>query len=343
MKTTPRLLAVAGLLLALTAPLNARTFTYINGRKAEAELVSLVGNQVTIRVAGRPFVLPITMFSPEDQKFIRESGGGASPSAPAAAAKLPAPGALPPMPGAKPAVAGASDERVKPGATFSLEFPKLTADRRGEPAKMQVRIPTGYDPAKKYPLIVWMGGADGGNTIGTGPALVDDTLFVCAGLPYPKGANNAGQSNMVGDFKKIWAYHKPMLEELHRVVPNLDKRLRIVSGFSNGAHCIDGLLDEARDYTDWFNCFILVEGGGFAGRWPHKDNQFACVLWGEKSPSKQSNCGENGVRLAKRAKMTLLSEEMKGVGHAFPQEYQPKVREWIEKTVLPATLGEKRS
>lgn len=346
-----RFLAIAGLAVALASPLDARTFTYINGRKAEAELVSLVGNQVTIRVAGRPFVLPITMFSPDDQKFIRESAGGASPTTPAAAptpatpaltAKLTRPVPTPAMPGTKPAAPGAADERVKPGATFFIEFPKLTVDRHGEPTKMQVRIPAGYDPAKKYPLIVWMGGSDGGNTTGSGPSLVDDTLFVCAGLPFPKGANNASQSNMVGDFKKIWAYHKPMLEELHRVVPNLDTRLRIVSGFSNGAHCIDGLLDDARDYTDWFNCFILVEGGGRAGRWPRKDNQFACVLWGEKSSNKQSGAGENGAHLAKRAKMTVMSEEMKGVGHAFAPEYQPKVREWIEKIVIPAALGGKK-
>jgi hypothetical protein len=62
MKTTLRFLASAVLLFLLAAPSDARTFTYINGRKAEAELVSLVGNQVTIRVAGRPFVLPINMF-----------------------------------------------------------------------------------------------------------------------------------------------------------------------------------------------------------------------------------------------------------------------------------------
>ncbi|MBM3862023.1 MAG: hypothetical protein FJ395_20555 [Verrucomicrobia bacterium] len=85
MKNTLRSLTLAGLLLALAAPLEARTFTYFNGHKAEAELVSLVGNQVTIRVAGRPFVLPITMFSPDDQKFIRESAGGATPTTPATA------------------------------------------------------------------------------------------------------------------------------------------------------------------------------------------------------------------------------------------------------------------
>lgn len=355
MKTMFRLLTVAGLLLVFAVPLGARTFTYINGRKAEADLVSLVGTQVTIRIAGRPFVLPITMFSPEDQKFIRENAGGASssalatapapttPAAPALTTKLTTPTAKSDVLGAKPAVAGAPDERVKPGATFFIEFPKLPVDRHGEPAKIQVRIPSGYDPAKKCPLIIWMGGGDGGNTASTGSLLVDTATFICAGLPFPKGANNPKQSNMVGDFKRIWKYHKPMLEELNRVVPNIDTRLRIIGGFSNGAHCIDGLLDEAKDYTDWFNCFILVEGGGHASRWPRKDNQFACVLWGETSSGKALNIGENNVHLAKRAKMILMSEEMKGVGHEFAAPYIPKVREWIEKTVAPAALGVKKS
>ena len=33
------------------------------------------------------------------------------------------------------------------------------------------------------------------------------------------------------------------------------------------------------------------------------------------------------------------SEEMKGAGHEFAKPYVPKVREWIETTVIPATLG----
>ena len=234
---------------------------------------------------------------------------------------------------------GKPDERVKPGAVFFLEFPSLPKDRHGELTKMQVRIPARYDTDRKYPLIIWMGGSDGANTIGSCSALVDQDDFICAGLPFPKGANNPRQANMVGDFRKIWKYHQPMLEELNRAVPNIDTRLRIIGGFSNGAHCIDGLLGEAQGYVNWFNVFVLVEGGGIAHHWPHKENQFACVLWGDKSPDKALGIGAKDVRLAKSAKMMLMSEEMKGVGHAFPQEYQAKVREWIEKTVVPATLG----
>jgi len=245
----------------------------------------------------------------------------------------------PMLPGAKPAPAGKPDERVTPGATFFLEFPKLPKDRHGEMTKMQVHIPSHYDATNKYPLIIWMGGSDGGNTIGSCPALVNQDDFICAGLPYPKGANSPRQATMVGEFKKIWKYHLAMLEELYRAVPNIDTRLRIIGGFSNGAHCIDGLLGEAHDYVNWFNVFVLVEGGGQSAHWPRKENQFACVLWGDKSPEKPMNIGARDVLRAKSAKMTLMSEEMKGAGHEFPQPYQAKVREWIEKTVIPAALG----
>ena len=334
-KSAIRLAGFAGLLLALVTAAEARTFTCFNGRKVEGELVGMTGNQVTLRVGGRPLTLPIGFFSAADQKFIRESAAaGSNPANPAAAAQ-----AAPTLTPARPAAAGKPDERVKPGASFFLEFPGLPKDRHGELTKMQVRIPARYDAAKTYPLIIWMGGSDGVNTTGSCGALVEQDNFICAGLPFPRGASNPKQDNMVGDFKKIWKYHRAMLEELHRAVPNIDTRLRIVGGFSNGAHCIDGLLDEAKDYAGWFNVFVLVEGGGHAAHWPRKENQFACVLWGDKSPGKALNIGENNVHLARRAKMTLMSEEMKGVGHEFPQPYQAKVREWIEKTVIPVTLG----
>jgi hypothetical protein len=60
-------------LLGIASSLDARTFRDIEGRKLEGELVGLSGDQVTIRVAGKQFVLPITKFSPDDQRFIQHS------------------------------------------------------------------------------------------------------------------------------------------------------------------------------------------------------------------------------------------------------------------------------
>ena len=71
------LVAWCGLaLLVLAAPLQARTFTYVNGRQVEAEFVRLAGNQVTLNIAGKPAVVPLGLFSAADQQFIRESAGG---------------------------------------------------------------------------------------------------------------------------------------------------------------------------------------------------------------------------------------------------------------------------
>ncbi|MEY4482695.1 MAG: hypothetical protein RL693_147 [Verrucomicrobiota bacterium] len=308
---------IAALFALSVGSISARTFTDVTGKKIEAELVKVEGDTVIIRMAGKEFPLPIAKFSAEDQKFIRES-------APASVS-----------PGTTSAVS--SDERVKPGATFFLEFPDLAPDRHDAPTKMQVTIPTTYDPAKKVPLVVWMEGGDGSNTNGTAQAIVDSAQFVCVGLPFPKGANNPNQANMVGDYKSIWKYHKTMLDALIKVVPNIEPRLRIVGGFSNGAHAIDGILDEGKGYTDYFNVFVLVDGGGHSNSWPKNGNQFACVLWGETSPA--NALGQNNRDLAKRAKMEFMAEEMKGVGHAFPEEYRPKVKDWIMKTVMPKALA----
>lgn len=308
---------ITALALCITTSLSARIFTDATGKKIDAELVKVEGDTVVIRMGGKDFALPIAKFSAEDQKIIREPAQ--TPVAPASS------------------TAGVEDERVKPGATFFLEFPDLAPDRHDAPTKMQVAIPATYDRTKKVPLVVWMEGGDGGNTGGTAQAIVDNAQFVCVGLPYPKGANNPNQANMVGDFKTIWKYHKTMLDELNKVVPNIDPRLRIVGGFSNGAHAIDGILDDGKGYTDYFNTFILVDGGGYSSSWPKKENQFACVLWGETSPNNKT--GQNNRDLAKRAKMEFMAEEMKGVGHAFPEEYRPKVKDWIMKTVMPKALA----
>ena len=135
------------------------------------------------------------------------------------------------------AVDPAKDDRLKPDNTFKLEFPNLPVDRRGHAAETTVRLPSKYDLRHKYPLIVWLAGGEGGNAPASAGNLVDQDKFIMAGLPYPKGANCPRQANKVGDFPTIWAYHHAMLDEIHKVVPNINRDLRVLAGFSNGGHC----------------------------------------------------------------------------------------------------------
>ena len=127
------------------------------------------------------------------------------------------------------------DPRVRPGASFVVEFPDLQVDRQGRPAQMEVRIPGDYRADGVYPLIAWMTGGGGNFRAGGADQLVDTSRFVRVGLPFPKGANNPRQGNMVGDFPTMWAYHRQMLAKLEELVPNIHPRMRIAAGFSNGA------------------------------------------------------------------------------------------------------------
>ena len=71
MKT--RSLTPVCVLLALSS-LNAREFTDLQGRKLEAEIVSVTGNTVALLRPGekRPIGASVALFSEADQKFIRE-------------------------------------------------------------------------------------------------------------------------------------------------------------------------------------------------------------------------------------------------------------------------------
>ncbi|MDB6004021.1 MAG: hypothetical protein JWR15_1008 [Prosthecobacter sp.] len=228
---------------------------------------------------------------------------------------------------------------VKPGATLTLDFPELTPDRKGQPAQCQVNIPPGYDPAKKLPLVIWLSGGDGNNTPNRSFLPAGD--FIAAGLPFPKGANNPGQSNMVGAFEKVWAYHKVMIDEIHKRIPNIDRASSIIGGFSNGGHAIDGMLrrkKKAGDLADYFGAFILVDGGGTEASGeaslPSLKGKFAYICWGESSPAKP-NVSVLG-REFKSKGTTVVSSEMAGTGHAFADSEQPKIKDWLAKTVLPA-------
>ena len=306
----------------LTASLEAHVFTNKQGRTLDAEIVSAAPPQVTMKRAdGQVFTLPIAGFTEEDQVFIRAWKPPGMP--------VPAPG-LPANPD------------LKSGASLRLDFPTLAPDRKGDPAACNLRLPANYDPTKKHPLIVWLGGGDGGNQPGSG--FVPEGDFVMAGLPFPKDANNPGQANMVGEFDEIWDYHRTMLDEIHRRVPNLDRASSVIAGFSNGAHAIDGMLrvkgGKEGGLADYFGAFVLADGGGTdsaKGSYPSLKGKFAYCCYGETSPAADIVPSAAKDFRGRGAEMVL--SEMAGTGHAFADFEQVKVKEWLASTVFPALRG----
>lgn len=74
---------VISLLLGLTQISSARTFTDVQGRKLEAEIVSVEANSVRIRRAdGQVFSLPLSTLSAEDNAYIQKWKAAAPPAAP---------------------------------------------------------------------------------------------------------------------------------------------------------------------------------------------------------------------------------------------------------------------
>ena len=228
---------------------------------------------------------------------------------------------------------------VAPGASLKFDFPELTVDRHGALAACHVKLPAGYEAGKKYPLVAWLGGGEGGNN--PSGSFLPEGDFILVGLPYPKGANNPAQANMVGDYGKVWTYQRFMLDEIAKVIPNVDKSRSIIAGFSNGGHSIDGMLrlSSGPKLTDYFGIFIFADGGGTAysskGNLPNLAGKFAYACWGgEKGSNKPATSQLPKALKAKGA--TVVGSEMAGVGHAFAESEHAKVAEWLEKVALAA-------
>ena len=238
---------------------------------------------------------------------------------------------------AKPVLRTELKTQIAPGASLKFDFPELTVDRKGALAACHVKLPAGYEAGKKYPLVAWLGGGEGGNNPSGSFLPAGD--FILVGLPYPKGANNPAQANMVGDYAKVWTYQRFMLDEIAKVIPNVDKTRSIIAGFSNGGHSIDGMLrlSSGPKLTDYFGIFVFADGGGTVysskGNLPNLAGKFAYACWGgEKGSNKPATSQLPKALKAKGA--TVVGSEMAGVGHAFAESEHPKVAEWLEKVAL---------
>jgi len=297
-----------------------RKFTNTDGVVIEAEIQSVSGASAVLLWKGREVEVPLAKLSEPDREWVKQwqtlSGGGQHSDA-SMTSKTP-------------------DERA--GKTLTYEFPELIKDMRGEPAAIKVKVPAKYDPAKPVPLFIYLGGGNGGNSPAGASGLTKDD-FLCVGFPYPDDGRNPAQDNMVGSFDEVWEYWEPMLKKLDEEFPNIDERLRMIGGFSNGGHAIDGLLGETA-FADYFNAFILIDGGGaLGGKYRSAKGEHCYIAWGENSPN-AVNAEEVETR-ARRSGMKYVASEMKGVGHAFPESEKEKVKAWIYGVVLPGLMAGK--
>jgi dienelactone hydrolase len=199
---------------------------------------------------------------------------------------------------------------------------------------MTVFLPMNYDPQRKHPLLICLGGGNGGQ--GGNPAvarkLSEEKDFVCVGLPLfkekvePAAPGNATARLLIRpeECKFAWPLYKTMLAKLEEVVPNIDPAHRVLGGFSNGAHMTAGLIDQSdSEVARRFSAFLFVEGGGRMQRYDLLNGKpFLMVYGSEKARKRAQQIYESAVSAG--AKATL--HEMKGAGHAFPEREYPAVR-----------------
>ena len=246
-------------------------------------------------------------------------------------------------------LAAEAEVRLAPGQTLTIRFPEMPPtlfdmlENKDIKPMMTVFLPQNYDPQRKHPLLIFLGGGNGGQ--GGDPSvarkLCEEKDFVCVGLPLFKEkiepvAPGDGAARMLiraEDCKFAWPFYKTMLARLEEAVPNIDPAHRVLGGFSNGAHTTGGLIDQSDgEVARRFSAFFFVEGGGRMRRYDLLKGRPLLLLYGAKSTRKVRIQQISDVVKSAGVKFTL--HEMKDVGHAFPESEYPFVRTWLRGPAL---------
>lgn len=337
-----------------------RTWTNSVGVKMEGIFLREDGGKVTLLLKnGRTVTMPMEKLSAEDQDYVRKQTSIADTPAPAGIATPPAGSpapqgaqttASPPVPPAsrkksillRPTLIHAPDPRVRPKAEIYVPFPELGKSRTDEPMGMRIRIPGDYNPNRPVPLLVWLAGGDGTSRFNAAEKLVNEEQFVLVAMNYPAAVPQPAFATTQGRIGEIWDLHEKMLAKLQEMIPNIDPRLRVIVGFSNGAHVIGGSLSEQIDgLSHYFNVFVLIEGGDAKSfEYPALPGRYFYIASGATKDGDGKEFNMKLANAARKAGMKVEAHMMEGVGHDFPDSEQARVRSWLENTVIPAQLAQ---
>ncbi len=237
----------------------------------------------------------------------------------------------------------------EPGNTFTVQFAEMPPtfydldQNKDLKAQMTVFLPTNYDPARKYPLFIFLNGGNGGtgSNPGVARALAEDRDFVCVSVPLFKASLATAQTQKGprpgyifngADGRYMWPYFKTMLSKLDDLVPNIDPAHRILGGFSNGAHATAGLIDGSDgEVARRFSAFFFSEGGGKLEHYDLlKGKPFLMLSSNSKSLPRAKEILE--AAKAAGAKTTLIFEDIGK--HGFSESAYPAVRAWLRGPAL---------
>lgn len=216
------------------------------------------------------------------------------------------------------------------GTVLTLSFPELGPMHDGLPSACEVSVPRTFDPTRPVPLLVWFGGGNGSHRVEGARDVVDFDRFVVVALPYPEGRGPriAAEELRVHEH---WDYHRVMLTRVDELLPNLDPRLRIAAGTSNGAHYLGyGLDQQWPGFGEAFTAFVLHEGGAapLGSAIPGAKGRRLLVAWGTRSESLRWREWFNDRISIVGADLTLTP--IPGAGHGLDAAGRRVIRRWTD-------------
>jgi len=228
-----------------------------------------------------------------------------------------------------------------------------------EPAAITVGLPAQYDAEKAYPLVVLIGGAQGGSghDVQYVQKIMGDQDVIVAALPLflrelaPVNSNESNKWRRMyisgAEGEHIWAAWKPLVDVLFDQVPNIDRAHCFLGGFSNGANATVAVLGnpETRDEVlKYFNHFILVEGGMEIGGADQLAGTHFLLVEGDEEVAQRSrrdrSLGQRAEALSQLKHVKVEYWTMPKTGHGFPAPEKRKVANWIRAQCQLSPLPE---
>ena len=252
---------------------------------------------------------------------------------------------------------------LAPGRTIEVDVPgtppslaDLKRATHASTVRLAFRLPADYDPAKKYPVLVFLSGGDGGmgGEMHQAEPFLGGTNYILCNIPIFKRdieGETIDDQLMVTPMDASYAVpaFRVLFDELHRLVPNIDDARSVLAGFSNGAASV-GLILFAGDPTvlSRFGAFVLIEGGFFLAS-DHVDGKpdlrfrpatfeamggkRVLVMYGDQTNPPDRipwiRDARKTVEALRAAGVKTEEMPMANVGHDFPPPEIEKARRWV--------------
>lgn len=211
-------------------------------------------------------------------------------------------------------------------STYLIDFSELERTAQGTHAIAEIALPENFDPDKKHPLFVWFSPGNGGYNTKRPRNIIQNTDFICVGLPYLSW-------HLGGGWYTPWDYHKTMLDSIEKLLPNIDPENRIVGGWSSGgAQIMRHIATSNGAFQDYFYAFLPGGAGFDLGQL--ETIKYRPMLITIGSEDKRSFILGDLAWKAELAGVDVTFNEMQGVGHTLPDTIYPYMHTWIYDKVI---------